>query len=288
MAFRWLLASLLLAGAAYPTFGEIAPQERVRMWRDQQGREIVGRVVSVQGETVILRSEGRDVAIDYAQLSDADQRYLQGKQFAGNPSTPTVSPATPAAQPRSLNTPQPPPPPTEAEPREWTVGPKQIVGAWIGADEEAFYVQTASGETRIGYEVVTSASDAAEVSARLKAAGREDLAQRVVAAYERNTGKSLTPAIPADTTAPITDENAEPPFNQNVNVATEPTDLPARPEKFDVVTADEVFADDSHDSSQTAAESGTRLRNRALLGAFVLVALVSAVLTYGWMSTKRD
>jgi hypothetical protein len=284
------MASLLLLALWTAQAVAVAPQERSRTWRDQQGREIVGRLVGIDGDHVILRSEGQDVAIEYSQLSDTDQDYLQGKKFAGDPvpSSPDQPPAGRAQQPAF---PQPPPPPAAAEPRAWTVGKKQVVGAWAGADETAFYVQTASGESRITYDAISNQDDALEVSHRLDAAGREDLAQRVVAAYERNTGQSLfasgqSPAA-SDPANPSRTDPAQPPLNQNMNVATEPTDLPARPKKVDIVTADEVFAEHADAQGSAADDSERRLRNRTILGALALVALVSVVLTYGWMSTKR-
>jgi hypothetical protein len=114
------------------------------------------------------------------------------------------------------------------------------------------------------------------------------LAQRVVAAYERNTGRTLFPEerVP-DPDSTSQEDPAEEPFNQNVNIATEPTDMPARPKNVDIITADEVFAETSKTAESTKAEDDRRLRNRTLFGALALVALVSAVLTYGWMSTKR-
>ena len=253
------------------------PRTKERVWTDQQGRKVTAKLIRVERDVVYLDLGDRISQLPFDQLSANDQAFLAAPDPADS------APRGTTKAPPSTGT-----PPLE-EPRVWTINNRQVLAAFAGADDEAVYLKGASGDIRLAYEAILSEADAVEVAGRLRAT-RPDLADRVVQAYEKNTGEKFptgTAKPPADDTplaptSPVEVTGAQPD-------PTAPVDEPEREKKkVEIATADQALA---------AAEKGTpggsqkadldRFRNRAMLGGFALVVVVAAVLGFSWLSMKR-
>ena len=73
------LTVLFLALAASP-----CPAGETRAWTDKNGRVVQAEFVRVEGESVVLRREGRadELTVPMANLSQADRRHVEGLSFA--------------------------------------------------------------------------------------------------------------------------------------------------------------------------------------------------------------
>lgn len=246
----WLLL-LATAGAAPPT--------KPRVWTDQQGRQVTGRLLQVDDENVRIEVDGAPVIIPINQLSDDDQRLVTGATPATTPSAPNNEPAAPLAQPRF-----------------WTINGRQIAAQWSGADEAGFILKTPSGEMRVAYEVVTNPDDAAEAARLLKQSGRADLAEVVVAAYERNSGGKLS----------ATNDKEPTPLNEfGEPAADSEDDMPER-EKPKITTAEEAFAATEATSSTTDQAARNNFQRTALLGGAAVFVIIAAAIGIGWMMMR--
>lgn len=77
---RWILHALLLAGIAHAA--------EMRSWTDVQNRKIDGRMLSLDGESVILElKDGRKVPIELTKLCAADAAYARSQNGGAKPAS---------------------------------------------------------------------------------------------------------------------------------------------------------------------------------------------------------
>jgi hypothetical protein len=269
-----LLATMIFGAWASTAFAQI------RVWTDQQGRQVRGRLLRIDGDVVTLSINGRSRIIPIAQLSDDDRAYLKGTTAAAPPAA--IGQEAPAEAPAAD------PAPPAAPPRVWTLNGREFDGAFSGADVDAFYLETATGQMRVEYRALTDEGDAREVVARLTAAKRDDLADRAAAAYEVNSGKSLSPeqAAPPPPVDAANKETTEPdPAAAGADDAAEDFGSNVVP-LSDVTTADQIFKESAKPAEPSDADRAA-FQTRVIWASVALIGLVAAVIGYGFLTMRR-
>lgn len=285
LAFRFLVVAIFALSlgeicSAAPTTTE------PRQWTDRQGRKITARLEEVKGRNVVLNVDGDLVTVPLSQLSEADRKFVRGDAPADPP------PAAAAVEPAKT-------PEVTAEPRVWRVHQRQVIGVLDGADERGFQLLVNDRPMRVGYEVLADEEDASALVNYLSLAGRGDLAEAVIATYEGNTGNKYPRpgAATKDEPMPARTEDDEPeepdtPVVPNT-AATDtvigivPPVLPAPPPAPKFKTADQILnqAPTPTEPSEAALK---KFHQTTMWAAFVLVGVVAAVITYGWMTLRRN
>ncbi len=257
-----------------------------REWTDRQGRRITARLEEVKGRNIVLNIDGDLVTVPLSQLSESDRAYVRGDAPA--------APPAPAAADEPEKTPE-----VTAEPRVWRIHQRQVIAVLAGADERGFQLLVNDRPMRVGYEVLADEEDATALVNYLTLAGRGALAEAVIANYEGNTGNkyprpgSTASADPMPTPTEA-DERAEPDSPVVPNTAATdtvigivPPVLPSPPPAPNIRTADQVIKQAPASAEPTEAAL-KKFHRTTMWAAFVLVGVVAAVITYGWMTLRRN
>lgn len=255
-----------------------------REWTDRQGRKITARLEEIKGRNVVLNVDGDLVTVPLSQLSESDRAFVRGDAPAEPPPVAAADDATKVQE-------------TPPEPRAWRIHQRQVIGVLAGADERGFQLLVNDRPMRVGYEVLADEEDATALVNYLTLAGQAELAEAVIATYEGNTGNKYPRPSAANTdakpTSPDSDEPAEPDPSSVPNTAATdtvigivPPVLPAPPPAPKFRTADQVLqqAPASTEPSEAALK---KFHRTTMWAAFVLVGVVAAVITYGWMTLRR-
>ena len=257
-----------------------------REWTDRQGRKITARLEEVKGRNIVLNVDGDLVTVPLSQLSESDRAYVRGD-------TP-VDPPAPAEQSDARQAPEVP-----AEPRAWRIHQGQVIGVLAGADDRGFQLLVNDRPLRVGYEVLADEEDATALVNYLTLAGRGALAEAVIATYEGNTGnKYPRPGTTANADPMPTPTESDEPTDPDMPVVpnTAATDtvigivppvLPAPPPAPNIRTADQVLKPAPAPTEPTEAAL-KKFHRTTMWAAFVLVGVVAAVITYGWMTLRRN
>lgn len=292
----WVLLAWIGAVSAAP------PEPRV--WTDRQGRRITGTLVRVDERYVYLQIAGRrqSVAVPLAQLSDADQAIALGqaesssarrpRSFAGIAPAQAVVPAS-AEEPVGAATDAAASEPAPV-PRTWTINGRRVVGSWAGADEQAFYLDTASGSVRVAYSALTDEADAVAAVEQLQGAGLIELADSVRATYEQMSGRSFPQ--PAADAVPPSDEPLDdfPAFDPAADGDApggddEPQVFESRPREsekpVEIKTADAAFG--VRRTVEDAKRAEARFRQNAMLGGLAIAVVLLATVSYSWAMSRR-
>jgi hypothetical protein len=286
LALRCLLALLFAL-----SFGELCcaapPTNEPREWTDRQGRKITARLEKVKGRNVVLNVDGDLVTVPLSQLSDADRAFVRGD-----------APAAPQSTTASANDPARPQEVT-AEPRAWRVHQRQVIGVLVGADDRGFELLVNDRPMRVGYEVLVDEEDVVALVNHLTLVGRGELAELAIATYESNTGKKYprpgdaanSDPMPKPTEADEPEEPEEPAAPEvaatDTVIEIVPPVLPSPPPAPKFKTADQVL-NQAQTPREPSKEELKKFEQTTMSAAFVLVSVVAAVITYGWMTLRRN